>query len=222
MSRLHPAAWAVVAAHEAPDTVGIRGPGLFAGGRWPLYVDYVQLKVAESIARAAEREAPVTCVCLPLRLSVYGKVDPAAYPVLEDPNAGVPPDPARPDALHSRHYHETTSVSSWLGPAVACTAVELWGGDLTGNPSRAEWLGSRSALLLLPNPFAHLHLVGTIPGSNTGEAGGPHGDTGTAALILKRVPNISQDAPGYGTIASNGEPLWAGLRKGAKHLTRRT
>jgi len=75
-----------------------------------------------------------------------------------DPNAAVPPDPSRPDALYKEHYHEITSASSYLGPAVATTAAGLWGQDLTRDPSYREWLGSRSALFLLPNPFAHLHL----------------------------------------------------------------
>ncbi len=75
-----------------------------------------------------------------------------------DPNASVPPDPGYPEALYTHHYQETNSASSLLGTAVACTAVELWGGDLSGHPSYKEWRGAKSALLLLPNPFAHLHL----------------------------------------------------------------
>ena len=75
-----------------------------------------------------------------------------------DPNAAVPPDPSHPEAFYVHHYQETNSASSLLAPAVACTAVELWGGDLSGDPSYKEWLGAKSALLLLPNPFAHLHL----------------------------------------------------------------
>jgi len=75
-----------------------------------------------------------------------------------DPNAAVPPDPSHPEAFYVHHYQETNSASSLLAPAVACTAVELWGGDLSRDPSYKEWLGAKSALLLLPNPFAHLHL----------------------------------------------------------------
>lgn len=75
-----------------------------------------------------------------------------------DPDAAVPPDPAHPEALYAHHYQEVNSASSLLGPAVASTAVELWGGDLRGDPSYREWVQAKSALLLLPNPFAHLHL----------------------------------------------------------------
>ncbi len=81
---------------------------------------------------------------------------------VEDPNAAVPPDPAFPDARYVHHYQETNSASSLLGPAVTCTACELWGADLSkdmgARDSYQEWLGAKSALLLLPNPFAHLHL----------------------------------------------------------------
>lgn len=75
-----------------------------------------------------------------------------------DPNADVPPDPAYPDARYVHHYQETNSASSLLAPAVACTAVELWGVDLTGHPSYEEWMGAKTALLLLPNPFRNLRL----------------------------------------------------------------
>ncbi|MEW5934842.1 MAG: hypothetical protein AB1816_14800, partial [Bacillota bacterium] len=70
-----------------------------------------------------------------------------------DPAADRPADGRTPGAVYGHHYHEINSCSSVLAAAVACTAVELWGGDPSAYDSYREWRWAKSALLRIPNPF---------------------------------------------------------------------
>jgi len=46
--------------HEGPDTVGLWGPDDFTDGKFPLYLEYVDRKIAQSVALAARDLVPVT------------------------------------------------------------------------------------------------------------------------------------------------------------------
>jgi len=60
--------------HEGPDTVGMWGQNEFTDGKYPKYVRYVNRKIAQAIALAAESARPVKVR--------WGAVDPSTYPDL--------------------------------------------------------------------------------------------------------------------------------------------